>query len=513
MEKHINLKYNKKEIILSGEIIMPECKKLTKKQIQLIRDKIGKNVLISIGINEYKNVNDNLDICEKDARDIYRCFASNEKLSFVKEQSVLLDSKEKTTLKVVLEQLAILCEKSQGDMNLILFFSGHGVNVDGEFNFILSDSEPNQPNTLLAIGRVIEMLNESRFKCGLILIDACQTIFRGRKSIEDESFANQKKYILGSKGISIIYSCAVGEHSQENVSSFQNSVFTYQLIEAFNGKKDALEGHYLSASSLYKYVTIESQEKSSAYQQVNQHPHLYFDGSNDIYIALLDEDAAKMVGEENKCIVHVNERTSIFQEEEFLGKLICKLETPKWDLLQTLVAELIYNIYKNNEKVNCDIQITRDSIKLVDNGKAFNPTSIVGIYDKTSCRGMGAEFLEKVKTEISGVEYCYEYCNGKNNFKIQFSEQVFVIDKMCIITVDIRGMHDEVINIPNVISEYYYYYVPKRGMAISQCRDISRRVLEELPDGSKLVVIDNSGAPESIIRALKIDGRLIYSSY
>ena len=50
-------------------------------------------------------------------------------------------------------------------------------------------------------------------------------------------------------------------------------------------------------------------------------------------------------------------------------------------------------------------------------------------------------------------------------------------------------------------------------MAISQCRDISRRVLEELPDGSKLVVIDNSGAPESIIRALKIDGRLIYSSY
>lgn len=492
---------------------MNECKKLTKKQIQLIRDQIGKNVLISIGINEYKNAADNLNICEKDARDIYRSFATNEKITFAKEESVLLDSKEKTTLEVVLGQLSILCGKSQRDMNLILFFSGHGVSIDGEFHFILSDSEPTEPNSLLSIGDVIKMLDASKFKSVLLLIDACQTISQGRKSIEYESFSNQKKYVCGSKGLSIIYSCTVGEYSQENISSFQNSVFTCQLLDALSGKKDALEGHYLSAVSLYKYVAVESQEKSSAFQQVNQHPSFYFEGSNDIYIALLDEDAAKIGGEENKCIVSVNERTSIFQGEEFLGKLICKLETKKWDLLQTLVAELIYNIYNNNEEVNCDIQITKDSIELVDDGKMFDPTSIVGIYDKTSCRGMGAEFLEKVKTEISGVEYCYEYCNGKNNFKIKFSNQIFVIDRMCIITVDIRGIREEIINMPNVISEYYYYLVPKRSMAISQCRDISRRVLDLLPDGSKLVVIDNSGTPESIIRALKIDKRLIYSSY
>ena len=208
MEKNIDMMYNKEKIILPEEIIVPEFKKLTKKQMQLIRDKIGKNLLLSIGINEYKNANDNLNICEKDARDIYRCFASNEKLALAKEQSVLLDSKDKTTLEVITEQLSTLCKKAQGDMNFILFYSGHGVNVDGEFHFILSDSEPTQTHTLLPIGRVVEMLNESRFKSGVILIDACQTIFQGRKSIEYKSFSNQKKYITGSKGISIIYSCA-----------------------------------------------------------------------------------------------------------------------------------------------------------------------------------------------------------------------------------------------------------------------------------------------------------------
>ena len=69
MEKNIDMMYNKEKIILPEEIIVPEFKKLTKKQMQLIRDKIGKNLLLSIGINEYKNANDNLNICEKDARD------------------------------------------------------------------------------------------------------------------------------------------------------------------------------------------------------------------------------------------------------------------------------------------------------------------------------------------------------------------------------------------------------------------------------------------------------------
>ena len=76
---------------------MKECKRLTKKQIQLIRDQIGKNVLLSIGINEYKNPKDNLKICIKDARDIYRIFVDNEKITFVDELSILLDSKQKTT--------------------------------------------------------------------------------------------------------------------------------------------------------------------------------------------------------------------------------------------------------------------------------------------------------------------------------------------------------------------------------------------------------------------------------
>ena len=492
---------------------MKECKRLTKKQIQLIRDQIGRNVLLSIGINEYKNPKDNLRICEKDARDIYRIFVDNEKITFVDEVSVLLDSKEKTTLEEVLKQIDILCKSSQQDMNLILFYSGHGMSIDGEFHFILSDSEPSEQKNLLSIGQVINMLEGSRFKNVLLLIDACQTISKNGKNIGCESFANQKKYVSGSKGISIIYSCSLGEHSQENILPIENSVFTFQLLEAFNGKKDALEGHYLSAMSLYNYVSFESQKKSSSYQQVNQHPHFSFDGANDIYIALMEEDAAKKGEEKNKCIVSVNQRTSIFEEEELAGKLICILETEKWNLLQTLVSELIYNIYKNNTEVNCDIQIARNFIELIDDGKPFDPTSIVGVYDETGCHGMGAEFLQKIRMELPGVEYIYDYSNEKNHFKIQFSEYIFNIDKMCVITVDVKKINQEIINIPNVISEYYYYIIPNTMMAISYCRDISRKVLEQLPSESKLIVIDNSTSPESIIRALRIDKRLIYSRY
>lgn len=492
---------------------MKECKELTKKQKQLLKDQIGRNVLISIGINEYRDSKDNLTVCEKDARNIYNVLKGNENITFVDEESVLLNSKENTTLKRVLEQINYSCENSKKDMNFILFYSGHGMNIHDEFYFILSDSDPSNQESILSIGQVIELIITSGFKSTLLLIDACQTVPVGGKSIDNKSLSFQKKYLSGEKGISIIYSCTTGEYSQENIQGYENSVFTFQLLEAFNGKKDALEGHYLSAKSIYKYVSIESQEKTAAFQQVCQHPYFYFDGRNDIFIALMDEEAAKMGEIKNKCKVSVNERTSIFQEEEFLGKLICKLESSKWELIQKLVAELIYNVYINNDDVNCDIQISRDSIELVDNGKVFDPTTIVGAYDKNTAQGLGAELLEKVQNEIPGIKYIYEYSNGKNNFKILFTETIFVLDKMCIITVDVKGIFEEIINIPNVLSEYYYYIVPTRTMAISQCRDISRKVLEKLPLDSKLIVIDNSGSPESIIRALSIDKRLIYSSY
>lgn len=55
-------------------------KKITRQQRQLLLEKIGKNILLAVGINKYVDERDTLSCCEKDAEDVYNVFASSSNL-------------------------------------------------------------------------------------------------------------------------------------------------------------------------------------------------------------------------------------------------------------------------------------------------------------------------------------------------------------------------------------------------------------------------------------------------
>lgn len=495
---------------------MKEIKPLSEKQYKILRDTIGENVLISIGINEYKTSADNLTICVKDAKDIYSTFTKNEGLALCKDGSDLLITAENTTKQAIIHALETAVTSSQKGKNLIVYYSGHGVSIDGEMHFIPSDADPKNKEMLLSVGNIIDIINRSRYKNVILIIDACQTIYPNGKGIAEKNFSFQKKYISHSKGLAIIYSCSEGEYSQENIPGYENSIFTYQLIEALNGKEDALNGHYLTVNSLYQYCTLKSQEQSSAFQQVNQHPSFMFNGNNDIFIAVLNSSAAEVAAKRSKCKVSVKARDSIFQEPELSGKLICKLNEIDWKLVQCLVGELLYNVYVNNsdnQELDCDLVLTHNCITISDSGIAFDPTQIVGVYDSSSNSQIGGQLLKEVYDKI-GVEYTYNQRDGKNHFSIIFDKSIFVLDRVSRISVKMERIGEEEIIIPDVVSDVYYYETDSYRMgAISRQRNTCREILKKLPDDSKLVIIDNTGFPECAIRAFGIDERLIYSRF
>lgn len=320
-------------------------KKLTKQQKQILSEVIGENVLLAIGIDQYVNKKDTLSCCENDAEDVYHVFASNNNLNLKKNDSVLLKSSNTiVSKKVVMDNLQKICKNSTFDSNFVFYFSGHGLNIEDVFYFVLQDSDVQKRETLLAIDEVLEPLSKSSFKSKVILIDACQIKQEGRKGVIDNSFKFQKHFIENAYGMAIIYSCSPGEYSQEAVADMRNSVFTNLLLQALRGKEDAIEGHYLSIKSMMNFLAEESQRYSAKYQQVCQHPYIQFEGVNDIFLGLFDDDAASCLENNNSCTINVDAKPDFFEQDKIRKKLQCLLNQERWVIFKGLIGELIYNM-------------------------------------------------------------------------------------------------------------------------------------------------------------------------
>lgn len=489
-------------------------KKITKQQRQLILDKMGKNVLFAVGINKYVDRRDALSCCEKDAEDVYSAFVNNANLNLEKDDSVLLRSSDMViSKKVIMDKLENICHRSKKDLNLIFYYSGHGMNIEGTFHFLLQDSVINKSETLLSIEEIYEIILKSKFNSIVLLIDACQTKQVGCKGLLDKNFNFQKHFIENAKGVAIIYSCSPGECSQEAVPGITNSVFTSMLLEALSGKDDAIEGHYLSVKSMMNFFSEESQRLSSQYQQVYQHPYFQFEGVNDIFLGLFNDDAANCIENDNSCTINVAAKSDFFEQDEISKKLRCLLKSEHWSMIKGLIGELIYNIYMNNgEDVDCKIEISKRKITIIDSGKPFNPLELLDKYDTSGTKQIGAQYLTTVKSKLSVVEMKYNYKDNLNNFIFDFTKNAFVIDGLCTVNVLIESYFKKKVELPKgIICKTYYYHVPSNTHAISFQRDIAQEIIKKIPQNSKLIIVDNSGTPDWAIRAFGIDERIVYT--
>lgn len=234
----------------------------------------GKNIAVLIGINEYQdNVNlPKLNYAEKDAKDLYGVLTQSQNRIFSKENITLICGQEASTDKIREALFTNVVHKPTSEDTVLVYFSGHG--------FILGD-RPKRAylgtsdvciSTLAyknqRAGLRMDELHEDVFmsspaKYVLFILDSCHSgaffssSLKGSKGSVDrqETYDSlvDKSFFSSKEGRIAIVSSPAELPSYES-SDFENSLFTYYLLEGLRGKAVEKENKEVSLDSLMTYV-------------------------------------------------------------------------------------------------------------------------------------------------------------------------------------------------------------------------------------------------------------------
>lgn len=178
----------------------------------------------------------------------------------------------------------------------IFFFSGHGINMDGE-NFLLTQeaipaNRVSLEETALKVSRIREYIEKMEADKVLLIIDACRTDPGGGKkggerNLMSQDFAKSLVIKAGSSGnnssghikaAATLFSCSRGESSYEWMEK-GNGFFTHFLIKGLNGEAADVNGS-VTLNSIESYLAEKVKNAAKVQRGAEQTPWMERTGMN-----------------------------------------------------------------------------------------------------------------------------------------------------------------------------------------------------------------------------------------
>ena len=187
----------------------------------------AKVYVVSVGIADYPNKENDLRISDNDAKTIAKVFQAT------MDASVKVLTNEDATQSALLSTMHTLFEDAQSDDAVVLYFSGHG--TPGAL--VCHDG-------LLTYQHIFKMLKGCKANKKMIIADAC---FSGKMRTTRQQSNN-----YNSQNIMLFLSSRTNETSQE--TQYKNSLFTIFLERGLRGGADTNRDRYITARELYDFV-------------------------------------------------------------------------------------------------------------------------------------------------------------------------------------------------------------------------------------------------------------------
>lgn len=183
-------------------------------------------------------------------------------------------------------ELDLLLGKLRKDDSVVVAFSGHGVQFQGEKKsyYCPADTKLERKETLIAFEDVFSALKESAASRKLLLVDACQndpqsTLSKSRQSVDLESVTRPQTEEV-PEGIIALFSCKAGQKSFE-MPELGHGVFFYHLLEGWKGSADLNKDGKLTYKELAEYSERKTSDYASTKLKVLQTPQLRTDFSGE----------------------------------------------------------------------------------------------------------------------------------------------------------------------------------------------------------------------------------------
>ncbi|MBW4654383.1 MAG: caspase family protein [Kaiparowitsia implicata GSE-PSE-MK54-09C] len=199
---------------------------------------------IAIGINQYQQFQP-LYYAERDAQDLHQTWV--EDMGFAPQQTKLLadsspDSKRSTAYPNrlnIIESLTDLCQTTQADDGLWVFFSGYGATLQGHDYLLPIDADPSRiPETGIAVEALFSLLRAAATRNILILLD----MNRSQGTLAGSGAGAQTLALAQDFGMPTILSCRPDEFSHETLV-LRHGLFTQAVLEGLRQEGCATTAH------------------------------------------------------------------------------------------------------------------------------------------------------------------------------------------------------------------------------------------------------------------------------
>lgn len=221
----------------------------------------GQKWALVVGINEYSNV-PALQYASADAKGLYNALI---KAGFPSDNIMLMTDTAtgpmyptRGNLRARINQLATLVEKEDV---LLVFFSGHGTEKNGQGYLVPIDGSTTDVSSLVPLSWVKKTLETSGAKHRLLILDACHS---GAKA--GDAAASPAKAMLSSlsgAAFATLSSCDTDQLSYEDKES-GHGVFTSAIIEGLSGAADKQaqgnNDNIVNATELWAYAALKTKQ-------------------------------------------------------------------------------------------------------------------------------------------------------------------------------------------------------------------------------------------------------------
>ena len=216
---------------------------------------VRKRWALLIGINEYDDTAFGpLHVCVNDVESIAQCLVSG---GFGQDSTHrIVDSSDNLPTRLnILKTLIKIAKATEPDDLLLFYFSGHGIEENGESYLVPKDvNRIVMRDSAVSISRVKEIMLDAPARTKVIILDACHSGAKiGGKGDKRMSEAFVRHVFEEAEGIAILSSCKQGELSYE-LSTRDHSVFTHFLLEALKGESDREGKGFVTAQDVNLYV-------------------------------------------------------------------------------------------------------------------------------------------------------------------------------------------------------------------------------------------------------------------
>jgi formylglycine-generating enzyme required for sulfatase activity/uncharacterized caspase-like protein len=273
---------------------------------------MGKNWAISIGINQYDNLQD-LNFAKRDAEAMAAWFREEAKFDQVflfTENSPDINTSPPIPTQPTYGRLRRFLQAQfeqpllePGD-NLWFFFAGHGMRHTDKDYLMLADSDPGDiEHTAISVEFITERLRRSRADNVVLLLDACR---------EESSRSGLGIGLEQHQGVITFYSCAANQKSWE-ITELQHGSFTHTLL---TGLRLHGEANCATVERLDRYLNSSVPQLNTRYQKPIQNPYLKAEPPYKMYYILLEQSATMRDVESLKLQASLSENAGNFELAE-----------------------------------------------------------------------------------------------------------------------------------------------------------------------------------------------------